>query len=54
VPVIEGPLREGDPPQLYASPAKAARALGWRAAATDIESMVGSAINWHRKARSAA
>jgi UDP-arabinose 4-epimerase len=54
VPVIESPRREGDPPQLYASPAKAERELGWRAAATNIESMVGSAINWHRKARSAA
>jgi UDP-arabinose 4-epimerase len=54
VPVIESPRREGDPPQLYASPAKAERELGWRAAATNIESMVGSAINWHRKARPAA
>ncbi|MDQ7247631.1 UDP-glucose 4-epimerase GalE [Dongia sedimenti] len=54
VPVIESPRREGDPPQLYASPAKAERALGWKAAETHIESMVGSAINWHRKARSAA
>jgi len=54
VPVIEGPRREGDAPQLFASPAKAATGLGWRAAETNIESMVGSAINWHRKARSAA
>ena len=54
VPVIEGPRREGDAPQLYASPGKAERELGWRAAQTSIESMVGSAINWHRKARSAA
>jgi len=54
VPVVESPRREGDAPQLYASPAKAERELGWRAAATDIESMVGSAINWHRKARPAA
>jgi UDP-glucose-4-epimerase GalE len=54
VPVIESPRREGDPPQLYASPAKAERELGWRAAEANIESMVGSAINWHRKARPAA
>jgi UDP-arabinose 4-epimerase len=54
VPVVESPRREGDAPRLYASPARAARELGWRAAATDIESMVGSAINWHRKARPAA
>jgi UDP-arabinose 4-epimerase len=54
VPVVETARREGDPPQLYASPAKAERELGWRAVATDIESMVSSALNWHRKARSAA
>jgi UDP-arabinose 4-epimerase len=54
VPVDEAPRREGDAPQLYASPAKAERELGWRAQATDIESMVGSAINWHRKAAPAA
>jgi UDP-arabinose 4-epimerase len=54
VPVTESPRREGDAPQLYASPAKAERELGWRAQATDIESMVGSAINWHRKALPAA
>ncbi|WP_395022866.1 UDP-glucose 4-epimerase GalE [Dongia sp.] len=54
VPVNEGPRREGDAPQLYASPAKAERELGWRAQATDIESMVGSAINWHRKPLPAA
>ena len=54
VPVNESPRREGDAPQLYASPSKAELELGWRAAQTNIESMVGSAINWHRKARSAA
>jgi UDP-arabinose 4-epimerase len=54
VPVNEGPRREGDAPQLFASPAKAAQGLGWTAKQTNIESMVGSAINWHRKARSAA
>ncbi|GAB2174921.1 UDP-glucose 4-epimerase GalE [Dongia sp. agr-C8] len=54
VPVKEEPRREGDAPQLYASPAKAERELGWRAAETSIESMVGSAINWHRKPLPAA
>jgi UDP-arabinose 4-epimerase len=54
VPVVEGPRREGDAPQLYASPAKAERELGWKAAEIHIESMVGSAINWHRKAHPAA
>jgi UDP-arabinose 4-epimerase len=54
VPVIEAPRREGDPPRLYASPAKSERAHGGRAAETDLECMDGSAINWHRKAGSAA
>jgi UDP-arabinose 4-epimerase len=54
VPVIESPRREGDPPELYASPAKAERELGWKAAETHIESMVGSALNWHRKAARSA
>lgn len=54
VPVIEGPRREGDATELFASPTKAERELGWKAAETHIESMVGSAINWHRKARPAA
>jgi len=54
VPVIEVPRREGDAPQLYASAAKAERELGWKAAETHIESMVGSALKWHRKALPAA
>jgi len=54
VPVIEAPRREGDAPELYASPEKAKRELGWIAAATGIDAMVGSALNWHRKYQNAA
>jgi len=49
VPVVECPRREGDAEQLYASPEKAKRELGWSAAQTDIDSMIGSALRWHRK-----
>jgi UDP-arabinose 4-epimerase len=54
VKVVESPRRVGDPEQLYASPEKARRELGWSAAATKIDTMVGSALNWHRKHGQAA
>jgi UDP-glucose-4-epimerase GalE len=43
---IEGPRREGDPPQLVADPTGAERALGWRAKHLDIDDVVGSAWRW--------
>jgi UDP-glucose 4-epimerase len=54
VPATLAPRREGDAPALYAAPDKAQRELGWKAAATEIDAMVGSALNWHRKYRNAA
>jgi len=54
VPTVIAPRREGDAPELYASPEKAKRELGWVAAATGVDAMVGSALNWHRKHRHAA
>ncbi|HVT50942.1 MAG TPA: UDP-glucose 4-epimerase GalE [Dongiaceae bacterium] len=54
VKVVESPRRVGDPAQLFASPEKARRELGWAAAATGIDAMVGSALNWHRKQSQAA
>jgi UDP-glucose-4-epimerase GalE len=45
---LEGPRREGDPPQLVADPAGAERALGWRAKHTTIDDVVGSAWRWHK------
>jgi UDP-glucose 4-epimerase len=41
--------RAGDPPALYASGEKAARALGWTPRYPDIESMIAHAWNWHRQ-----
>jgi UDP-arabinose 4-epimerase len=46
---VEAPRRAGDAAQLYASPEKARRELGWAAASKDIDAMVGSALNWQRK-----
>jgi UDP-arabinose 4-epimerase len=54
VKIVESPRRAGDPERLFASPDKARRALGWSAAATGIDTMVGSALNWHRKQSQAA
>jgi len=54
VKIIESPRRIGDPERLFASPEKARRELGWSAASTAIDTMVGSALNWHRKHSQAA
>jgi len=54
VKLVESPRRVGDPERLFASPDKARRELGWSAASTEIDSMVGSALNWHRKHSHAA
>jgi UDP-arabinose 4-epimerase len=54
VKVLESPRRVGDPDRLFASPEKARRELGWVPASTAIDTMVGSALNWHRKHSQAA
>jgi UDP-arabinose 4-epimerase len=51
---VEAPRREGDATMLYASPEKARRELGWSAHATDIDEMVGTALQWHRRHAAAA
>ncbi|HVU19008.1 MAG TPA: UDP-glucose 4-epimerase GalE [Candidatus Didemnitutus sp.] len=48
VPVKVGPRRAGDPPALYADPAKAKRELGWTPKFATIESIVETAWRWHR------
>ncbi len=45
------PRRVGDPEQLFASPDKARRELGWSAAENQIDAIVGSALNWYRGQR---
>jgi UDP-arabinose 4-epimerase len=54
VKTAESPRRIGDPERLFASPEKARRDLGWSAARTGIDTMVGSALNWYRKQSQAA
>ncbi|MGE6699026.1 UDP-glucose 4-epimerase GalE [Hyphomonas sp. NPDC076900] len=44
-----GPRRAGDPPRLVAAPDRAAEILGWKARRSDIDSIIQSALAWHRK-----
>jgi UDP-glucose 4-epimerase len=46
IPYTFGPRREGDPPVLVASSARAAAVLGWHPAHPTLEDMVGSAWAW--------
>jgi UDP-glucose-4-epimerase GalE len=46
VPVVLGPRREGDPPELVGNPAKAKAVLGWEARYRDPRAMVESAWAW--------
>ncbi len=48
VATIEAPRRAGDPPRLFAAPGCAERDLGWVATRSSIDSIVESAIRWHR------
>jgi UDP-arabinose 4-epimerase len=48
VSTIEAPRRPGDPPRLFAAPGKAERELGWIATRSDIDTIVSSAVRWHR------
>lgn len=43
------PRRAGDPPVLYASADKARTLLGWEPWQSDIETIVKTAVNWHRQ-----
>jgi UDP-arabinose 4-epimerase len=49
VKIVESPRRVGDPDRLFAAPEKARQGLGWAAAQTTIDTMVGSALNWHHR-----
>jgi UDP-glucose 4-epimerase len=48
VPHAFGPRRPGDSPALVADPSAARRELGWQAASSSIETIVGDAWAWHR------
>lgn len=47
--VIEEPRRDGDPANLFASSQKAQAILGWQPQFPEIEQIVETAWNWHRK-----
>ena len=47
--VTEGDRREGDPPVLVAAVDRAKATLGWKAVASDLEQIISSAWNWHRR-----
>jgi UDP-arabinose 4-epimerase len=50
IPVLEGPRRAGDPPELVADASLARRVLGWSPAFTSIDAIVESAWRWHMRA----
>ena len=47
--VTEAERREGDPPVLVAAVDRAKSKLGWKAVASDLEQIISSAWNWHRR-----
>lgn len=47
--VVEGPRRQGDPPRLFANPAKIKQELGWSASITDLNDIIRSAWNWFER-----
>jgi UDP-glucose 4-epimerase len=49
IPHTIGPRREGDPPILVASPARAESVLGWKATRSSLEQMIGSAWDWRQR-----
>lgn len=44
--VVEQTRRPGDPPRLFADPAKIKRELGWSASITDLHTIISSAHRW--------
>jgi UDP-glucose 4-epimerase len=49
IPIKEAPRRAGDPPELYANPAKIKQELGWSAKFTNLDQIVQTAWNWFSK-----
>ena len=47
--IKESPRRAGDPPELWATPEKIKRELGWSAQITDLDEIVRTAWNWFSK-----
>lgn len=49
IPAVISPRREGDPAQLIASSEKARQVLGWRPQHAELEEIIASAWNWHKR-----
>jgi UDP-glucose 4-epimerase len=49
IPVVEAPRRAGDPATLVASSEKIKRDLGWKPRFAELEQIVSSAWEWHKK-----
>ncbi len=49
IPAVVGPRREGDPAVLVASSRRIRHELGWQPRFPDLESIVSSAWEWHRR-----
>lgn len=49
IPVREATRRPGDPPRLVASAARAEAELGWRPKLAELETIIGTAWEWHRR-----
>jgi UDP-arabinose 4-epimerase len=49
VPACDAPRRPGDPPVLVADPSLAREALGWRAEHLGLDTIIRSALAWHRR-----
>ncbi|GLI17695.1 hypothetical protein MTHERMOG20_21490 [Moorella thermoacetica] len=49
VPYRVGPRRPGDPAVLVASAEKAMAELGWRPRYTELEDIIATAWQWHRR-----
>lgn len=49
IPAKIEPRRPGDPARLVADASKAAAVLGWHPTASDIENIIATAWNWHRR-----
>jgi UDP-glucose-4-epimerase GalE len=47
IPARTAPRREGDPPEMVADVAKADRVLGWKAANSDLRTILETAWRWH-------
>lgn len=49
VPVVKGPRRAGDPPELVARADKAFSMLGWKPVHSDLDNILRTAWVWHQK-----